>query len=67
MKPWNKSNWPPALKARHILKFEDDFWKWWQEQDALEEKSAAEQRLTQATHATVQALMVWSDDGGQAV
>ena len=64
MKPWNKINWQVA-KARRALKIEDDFWRWWQEQDALKKQGGAE-HLTQTGRATTHALMVWSDDGGPA-
>lgn len=66
MKLWNNIDWPTAKAGRALkLKIEDDFWRRWQEQDALKDKSAAV-HLTQADRATTCALMVWSDDGGPA-
>lgn len=63
MKPWKEIKWP-ASRSYLVLKFENDFWRWWQEQAALEEKSAAKQRLTHSDQAATPALMIWSDDGG---
>ena len=62
MKLWNKIKWQAAKTGCTLI--EDDFWRWWQEQDALKAKGAAEP-LTQAGYDTRRALMVWSDDGGR--
>ena len=61
MEPWNKINWP-ALNRR-AREIEAELRRWSPKQGDLKEKGAAAS-FTRADHATDQALMVWSDDGG---
>jgi hypothetical protein len=49
--------------ANYVHKTAADLMRWWQEQDALKKKAAAEQGA-QSIREMMKALMAWEDDGG---
>jgi hypothetical protein len=52
-----------SAQVRRSFKTKEDFLRWLREKNACQ-KRLAQKEITQANHATSQALMVWADDGG---
>lgn len=62
MRPVGKMN-RDAAQARQPYKTKNEFLCWLRKKNARQNRLAQEE-ITQADRATLQALMVWADDGG---
>jgi hypothetical protein len=63
MKPADTSK-PRSGQAHRPNKTTDDFLRWLRKKKVLN-KQTAEEKIAPAVQETVQALMIWDDDGGQ--